>query len=753
MKSPAREKKERRKKQEQCVKDMRKKIFFLLFLFLGSFSCALAGSPGESNSFRFDREVSSIHQKVLKNGLTVAVQQNHKQGLVAIEVLCKTGSLYEGRWAGSGISHLTEHMLFKGTETLKEGQIEEKVKALGGSINGFTDIEVTGYTLVLPAKNFSAGMEILSDMIMHPLYDKAAISREKDVVANEIRMNLDDPQRYLYRFFKEKAFRCSPYNLPVIGFEPLLRKITRGDLLDFHKKWYVPNNMVVAIAGDIEPDAAINTVKRLFDGFSMQYYPQELLPALPRLTGENIYEQEFPVNTSFLSLGFESVSLSDKDSAVLDVLALILGQKRGSLLYRSLVERSKLAFSAYAYNYTPSFNGLFSVTAVLDYQNKDAVLAEIFAQIESLKKKKISLRELEKAKNIYLSDYLFSQETVQSQAALIASDIVYTGDPYFTQKYISAVANISPEDLQSCARKYLRREDSVCVVLHPEDKTETEENRKQTYHGGELEEKVLKNGVRVILKPDHTLPTVSLIAVIGGGVRYENEADNGVFNELSLLLARGSKKYPADKLDEKLDFLGADLSGFSGYNSYGITLDLLSKDIEQGADIFSDLLLRPEFSVSKFEEIKRQVINAVKTQDDDIFDQALRQLRRNLFSSYPYRMDPSGTLESIGNITLENIRETHRRFLSSSNLVIAVFGDFDQERALKILEERFSSLGQRQINQPVFEEKTIAEPKLVEKKADKQQAVVVVGFRAVDILSKERLGLEFLASLLSSPGS
>ncbi len=730
----------------------RRRNFFLLLISAILFWAIGNNAFCEGNPARL-RDVPPIHEKTLDNGLKIAVQHASHHDLVAIEILCKTGSLYEGKWAGSGISHLTEHMLFDGSLNYSKDKIEDKVKELGGTINGFTGMELTGYTLVLPAENFRAGMEILADMVKNPLYDKKEIAREKRVVIGEMRMDLDDPQRYLYRLFKGTAYSRAPYDLPVIGYPALLDKITRRDLVAFHNKWYVPNNMIVAIAGDVKPKTAFDTVKKLFADYPMRYFPLKNVPAPLPLRGRRIRQEAFPVKTTLLSLGFASVKLTDNDSATLDVLALLLGQENNSLLYKSLVKDKKLAYSVSAYNYTPLFRGVFAINAVIDYRNKDAAIKDIFAQVAALKKKKVPSRELEKAKNIYLAQYLFGQETVQSQAGTIASDIAYTNDPYFSQKYIKNISGITPEDIRRCARRYLDKQNYACVILHPPLTGQRKEGTKKAETAAKPEKIVLKNGIRVILKPDRSLPTVSLLAVVGGGVRYESEKDNGTFDFLSRLLASGSKKYPADKLDAELDSLGSDVSPFSGYNSYGLSMDLLSKDLPKGLDIFSDLLMHPEFSPAKFAEIKRNIANDIRTRNDDIFSLALRQLRKNLFTSYPYRMDPSGTLESLNKISLADLKNTQEKFFVPGNIVLAVCGDFDRKTVLERLKKEFSSLSGKEVPQPVFNEPERTAAKTVEKKADKKQAVVVVGFPAPDILNKDRLGLRFLVSLLSSPGS
>ena len=257
---------------------------FLLLFFTGTFilspnSYALAKTSHAPNKLDFKNPI--IEKKILKNGMTVLLRDNNQANdIIAVEILVKAGSIYEGKWQGSGVSHLVEHMLFKGTENYPAGKIEKEVKILGGKINGYVNHQFSGYSLELPARHLNKGLELLADMVFNPAFIEQEIENEKDVILSEIRMNKDDPIRYLQRIFWQQMYPIAPYNLPVIGFDPIFLSLRREDLLNYHKKWYVPNNMIISIAGDLSRQDVFEYVKNTFEQYPMKPFPKEVIPRL-----------------------------------------------------------------------------------------------------------------------------------------------------------------------------------------------------------------------------------------------------------------------------------------------------------------------------------------------------------------------------------------------------------------------------------------------------------------------------------------
>ncbi len=731
-----------------------------------SYSCALflsiflslyttSGNCAQNSLFNVEASVPEIHEYNLKNGLNVLMQEKDENNLVAFEIIVKTGSLFEANKQGSGLAHLLEHMVFKGTHTRDALEIDNDIKALGGSINGYTSYQFTGFTLILPSENFEAGLEILSDMLKDPVFDENELKKEKDVILSEIKMNRDNPQRYFQREFWKHAFPISPYNLPVIGFKPLFAALTRQDLVEFHNKWYIPNNMIIAVAGNIDPDDAFIKIKEHFNDLPMGNFPQITLPQIPPLKLRQNFEIEYNVTIARLMLGFASVELTHKDSAALDIIATLLGAGESSRLYTPIVKQKQLAYSINAFNYTPGFRGVFAINSILDFKNKDIAIKEIFKIINDLKSKPVTKYELEKAKNIYISDYVYSQETVASLAGTLASDKAYSNNANFSQNYLKDLASITPEDIKRCAKKYLTESDFITVILKPlSTKAIDPPPQIKEKATGKVRKIKLANGLRVLLKKDSSIPAFSMQASFGGGTRWENNSTNGLFNLLSEMLLRGTKKRTADKIAQEFEQMGADISSFSGYNSFGLNIKALSKDMTIAFDVFSDLILNSNFPVSEFENQKRLAVKGLALEADDIFQNTFNLLKANLFNNYPYRLSSLGNAQAIEELNTTDLELAYQKFVNPENLILSIFGDFDEKIVEEMIRHRFSKFKSVSLPEtPVFNEKTMPGRKIVNNKQAKKQAILMLAFPGCDLKSPDRVRLEFLSSLLSDPAS
>ncbi len=695
-----------------------------------------------------------IQEKNLANGMTLLVQENHAHDLVAFEIIVKTGSIYEADLQGSGIAHLVEHMMFDGTLNRPPGEIEGQIKSLGGTMNGYTSFQFTGYTLVLPAKNAAAAIEILSDMIKNPLFDQTEMIKEKEVILSEIKMNQDDPDRLLRRKFWEYAYNTAPYNLPIIGLEALFNRLEQKDLVNFYNKWYMPNNIIFAVSGDVQSDQIEQIVENAFSDFKIKPYPVTALPAIAPSKGIKSHIIPFDVNASQMIIGFSSVVLTDPHSAALDIIATILGQGNSSLLHKSLLRDKELVYSIGAFNYTPGFRGMFGISCMLDKENKQKVLDEIFKTLDQLKNKKISQAQIDKAKNLYMSDYFLAQQSVQAQASNMATDYAYTQDVNFTRNYINQLSKITAEDIQRCAKKYLNKENYIAVMLEPIS-DDTDQAKMQSETAAKIQEITFDNGLRLILKHNSQQPIISLGLYANGGTRWETDQDNGIFNLISSLLTKGTKKRSADDIAQTVESLGASVSGFSGYNSFGLQLDCLSKDIESGIDIFSDIILNSDFPDKEIEIAKYLVQKQIAIQNDDIFRNTFNLTKQALFDSFPYRLNKIGKPQSIESLNRKILLAKKNSFLIPQNMVLTVFGDFDQEKITKLIKQKISKklkIG-KMPTQPVFNEQVKNKQKIIKNKRDKQQAVLVLAFPGCDIFSEDRQALEFLNDILISPGA
>ena len=239
------------------------KISIFLFLFV---VLLLKNSDAET-----DRENPSIFG--LQNGMKVILLEDHSSPVVALNVWVNVGSADEKK-KEAGLSHVYEHMLFKGTKKRGVGEIAKEVEAAGGNINASTSYDYTIYYIVIASRYLDTALDILSDAIINPTFDPKELERELDVILEEVKRAKDLPERELHDKLFSKSFRVHPYGKPIIGYEQTIKSLTRKKLLEYFDRWYVPENMFLVVTGDFDKDILIPKVKDAFGRFKKDYLPE-----------------------------------------------------------------------------------------------------------------------------------------------------------------------------------------------------------------------------------------------------------------------------------------------------------------------------------------------------------------------------------------------------------------------------------------------------------------------------------------------
>ncbi|MCM8781622.1 MAG: insulinase family protein [Candidatus Omnitrophica bacterium] len=689
----------------------------------------------------------------MENGLVVLIKESHKLPLVAIEARIKSGSSTEQQYEGSGISHFVEHMLFKGTKNIPTpGAIEKQIKLLGGYINGFASYDSTGFQIIVPAEHLNSALEILKDILTEPLFNPHELEKERNVILKEIRLNRDEPTRYLSLLLWSNVFKAHSYRFPIIGYEPLFKKLKRKDLLHYYKTRYIPDNIILGIVGDVNTEIASKTVEVIFGGiarsFPIQAYCQH---EPPQITAVEV-EEEREISLAYLAMGFRSVAIRDKDLFSLDVLSIILGEGEDSRLFNRLYRQKKIVYSIGSSNYTLKDPGIFVVNAVLKKEDIQTAMAEIWKQIEDLKTKPITEQELEKAKNQVLSAYIFSRQTIQSEVSDLVNGEMLTGDYDFSKKYVEGIRKVTAAMVRDVATRYLKRESVTVVKLLPkeEEAKRVVEKSSSVLAVSKIERYELENGLKVLLYKDPSLPIISLTAVGLGGLRTENFGNNGISNLVSDALLCGTKKRNEEEISSKIEGVGATLNPFSGNNTFGLSASCLDKHIDLIFEIFSDVLQNPEFNQQKLEREKSVIYGEIKSIEDDISQCGIRTLKYVLFKRHPYRFQTMGRASTIKRFTQRELLDYHSTYYRPNNMVLAVSGNFDRNKVRKKIHDyfgKFEKMSIKSINPPP--EKKNSKPRLLTRNVKKEQSLILLGYLGTTIDNHDEDVLEVLCSILS----
>lgn len=711
-------------------------------LALSLFLCPAAGSAYEPE----------ITKHVLKtNGLTVVIQEMPNNPMVSVYMLVKAGSATEDKFLGTGLSHFLEHMLFKGTEKRGVGEIPAEIQAVGGNLNASTSMDFTIYTINVPYTEFETGLDVVSDMVLNSVLDPEEVNKERDVVFNEMRLINDRPGRRLTRMVYETMFTTHPYYHPIIGYADLLAQVSRDEMMEYYKSRYFPNNMVLAVAGNVKAEEIIPIIEEKLKNYPRKPYLVRNLPQEPDQVSPRRAEEYFETDVTRLTVAFPSVRMLSHDLYALDVLAQILGQGESSRLYKDLFKDRAIVSWVGAGNYTPVDKGVFDVTAVLENEdNVEEVIGVIREHIKRVKEKGVTAEELEKAQTQVLSDYIFTNQTTQKVAWFMAYDEAFAGDPAFSANYIKGIEEVTTADIKRVANQYLKDQTETVCVLRPKASQPAAAAADEHTAVGEIHKDVLPNGITLLTQENHQFEVVTVRMNMRGGV-YEEPGDlTGLANITATAWAKETKSRSAEQLAELKDSRGLSLEGSSGNTSTGLYANCLSRDWELCLDLVRDVTFNPTFPQKEIDLHRQSLLVHLKQRDKDIFRWSNFNLKQNLFSHHPIRLDGAGTPETLARITRDDVVAFYNKILTPENMVISVFGDIDAEAVTEKIKKDFGKM------KPVAFAPTqpVAAPPEGEKRIDltlnKEQAIVQFGFRAVGFTDPDYYKVDVMTAILGS---
>ncbi|MHB8989950.1 MAG: M16 family metallopeptidase [Desulfobulbia bacterium] len=715
-----------------------------------------------------------LHKNKLDNGLTVLVKETPGTKVATVQIWVKAGSIYEEKHE-AGITHLIEHMIFKGTPTRAPGEVAGAIEAMGGQINAYTSYEYTVYHATLSSRNWGDAMEVLADAVLHSTFDAGELEREKKVVLEEIRMRKDRANIVLFQELMAKAYTVHPYRLPISGTAESVTAISRDDILSYMKNHYHPDNFTVVVVGDVRVQQVVDAVNSLMGGLAKSEARPPAIPREPPQKATRLFALTEDVNQTQLALAFPGSAFKGQDAAILDVMTSILASGETSRLYTRLRNDKGLVYRIDGSAFTPRDPGLLEFTATLDADKVAPALEETLTEIFRMKHSKVSDEELDRAKRNLESDFIFNLERAEGQARVLGSFEFLTGDPR-EDKYLAKVRAVSKEDIQRVAAFYLRGEHltvgtiaplGTALNLNQAQLTKIIAKAEAAAKLGQPASQVdnaflsgvhrfeLKNGIRLLVRENHDVPTVSVRAVLPGGLRSETQATNGAFAFISELLPKGTQQLSAEELAKKVANMAGSLGGFNGKNTFGIRGDFLSRFTNEGLALVRDVLLTPAFAAAEAEKIRPELLSQLKNQEDSLPSLAFKEFNKRLFVGHPYGLNAQGDEAVIRNVTVAELKRLYEEHAKPEALVLAVAGDVDAEKVRETVEALFSAwpmtqeATKSQIKESVLPPEAPAGPDVISIARDKQQVHIIIGFVGTTLSSEDRYGLEVLDTALS----
>lgn len=693
---------------------------------------------------------------VFDNGLTLVQRPDFSSEVVSVQVWVKTGSIHEDSLLGSGLSHYLEHMLFKGTGRRDGKSISREVHAMGGSINAYTTFDRTVYYIDAPSSAFQGAVDLLADIVLHSTLPESEVERERGVILREIDMGLDDPDRQLSQALFRTAYQHHPYREPVIGHRELYEQVTRQELLDYYKARYVPNNIVVSVAGAVQPDECRKEIEKQFGSVPrgrlapvrIEEEPVQLASRREDIVGTyNIFRG---------GLGFKVPHLSDPDSPCLDVLSLALGGGESSLLWERLRNERKLVHYIDCRNWNPGSSGLFWISYVCDPGKEQEVERAILDVIRDVSEEGLGSSVIQKAQFQALSAEINGRKTMSGQASRLGLGEVVIGDIHYGRRYLTRLENVTEADLKRVATQYFVTNTLSSVTIGPVSSVgeASDQVNPESRITCELEPIDIAGGVRLLMQPDERLPKVHLRAVLLGGPMYEPSDQRGVSALLAELLTKDTDNHSAAEVSELIESIGGKFSSSGGNNTLNLALEVLPSDLEVGMDLFANALTCPNFEQTTFETELEGQIAGLKEEDDEIFDYAFRMLRERFFGEHPLSIGSDGRVSDLERLQRSALIEHYKSIVTAPNLVVSVCGDFDPEIVRKGLNKRFKGvLPTTEFVRTECRDYQLGTPTEITEFMDREQAVVLQGFPDAGVQADDYVAGEMMNELLSGMSS
>lgn len=698
---------------------------------------------------------AQVQEAVLPNGLKVLTKEVRAAPVVSFMVWYKVGSRNE-QLGKTGLSHLLEHMQFKGTETFKKGEADKLISKNGGTKNAATWKDFTYYYETLPSDKLELAVRIEADRMVNSLIDAKEHEAEMTVVRSELEGNENNPDRLMMYELYAAAYKAHPYQWPTIGWRHDVESITRDDIWNYYRTFYHPNNATVVIVGDFDTGEALKLVQKHFGLIPRGPEPPEVTAKEPPQLGERRAVIRKAGASHRIMMGFHTPEIGHPDIYPLDVLELVLSGGRSARLYKALVD-GQLATSAWASAGISRDANLFRIGATArDGVSIEDVETALLEQVERVKSEQISDEELQKALNQLEAQFVYANDSITDQADQLGYfETIHSWR--FIDEYLEHARKVTREDVQRVAQTYLTEVNRTVVTFIPmESKSEEQEQARGEYRTWLPEDMaayqsaataqpsapkseikptriVLPNGMVVIVHENRSNPTVAVTGSLNAGGFHNPRGKSGVADITAGLLTKGTARRTADQIAYEKDFVGMSLEASAQTERASFSGRALTKDFDLLLDHLSDILRNPTFPEDEFNKWKARRLSGTKQEVDSPRALAYRKLYGSVFpKDHPYHLlSVDEELQNTSAITREDVVEFHRKHYGPESLVLVVVGDVDAQEVADKVKSHFGEwrAGNR-AKRPTIPETPISQrtEKLVIPMPDKSQVDVLLGY-------------------------
>ena len=677
-----------------------------------------------------------VEIKEYDNGLKF-VYKHFPSEMAGVSICFATGSADEAGLLGSGVAHITEHLVFEGRKDL-----EEKMRRYGAISNAYTSFDHTLYHFEVPKERLKDALDIFIPALYRTSFDEDVFLREKEVVLKEAKFRDDNPSSRLAKIGFKKSYLDHPYKYPIIGEIELIKRVSLEDLKKFYYQNYLPNNSVISIVGDIDYQDISQYILKLTSDLSpaplaLKNYPKE---SRPYRIG---YLENYPGEIAYYFVSFSGVSMFSPGTGALDLLSDYLGSDKDAPLYKRFVE-SGICYSVNSFNYAPYSEGVFGFIGVMEEEKIERFKAELADFLNGIKSGSFDRARIERLKKKAALDFLRRQEEPLSISQMLAADESLALNYKYNSEYLDKLLKLSCDDLKKAAQGYIDLSRAVEVMLLPESESERKQPDKKLSRNTSRVSQA--NGLRAILTESNISSVAAITVLLEGGLRLEDESNNGISHILSRALI-------TSEVEKRFQDLGAVIRPISGNNSIGFAVEVLGKSLPEALKLAADIIKKPSLQERELEIQKNIQAGRIKDAQINLFYQSSRLMRENIYQSHPYRMMPEGSINAVLSLNLAALESFKDRVFKPDNCVVSVVGDFEAEEIASIIDREFGSWKAEPYKVLVKADSYPDKKKHISEFIAQQQVVVKIGFMVPSIGSEERYVMDLVQMMVTGQGS
>lgn len=684
----------------------------------------------------------------LHNGFEVILIENRQNPVISCVVTVKTGSAHED-YGNSGVSHMLEHLLFNGTGKRTQEELYKETDFYGIYNNAHTDADYTNYIVLAEKSHIEKALDIQSDILFNSIFPEDKFDKEKGIILNEIARDMSEPSFFENQIFNLRFFGGTPYNLPVIGTPETIKNMTRGQVIEYYRRYYIPNNMTALVMGDFESNEMLKLMEKYFGGYSAGKLPKEAI--LKLRTKEHLFETKVKTVHSSLNMG---MPVDKEDFYAISIVADLLNSDLKDRVNKNLKENKRaevsdvrisadlnrhFSFLEISLSFPPNLEGGDVKNAVTEELSKfcsEPVDEDrVKGIIVSAKVQEISLSE----KPHYYG---------MAKGKLIAA-----GGWDFAKNYIKKLESVSKSKLEDIAKKYLSapvftislitcgdetvesgREKIKDDYYRSGEKPETEESQEAGVGsqepkspltplykrgGGESRKGAIKkvnfkNGLTLIVNSNSDSEVFAAHVLSKNRSLIEPEGKTGIVDFIHRIMERGTRDKDYRTFQKELSAIGAALktrdSEFIPYDDYYTThdysyirLETIDEYYDKGIEMLAGIILNPRFEADDIEFVRTDMLGIIKREDSKPDTLSKKLFFGEVFKGSPYSRSIIGTNETINSITKDDLENFHRIYFSPNNLIITVATGIEADKIIEMFRKLLGRAAKQRIKAPVID--------------------------------------------------